>query len=116
MIYETPKLGDVDLEAMQLLEEQREILRVHTQNNPRRWTGLLRRAMFARAIQGSNSIEGFNANLDEAIAAIEQEAGLDEETETWCAINGYRAAMTYVMQAAQDSYFEFSKQDRKSVV
>jgi Fic family protein len=86
-----------------------------TQPNPNRWTGALRRAMFARNIQGSNSIEGINANLDQAVAAIEQEEPLDERTETWQAINGYQAAMTYVMQAAQDRYFEFSKQFLKSV-
>ena len=72
MIYQSPKLGEVDLQAIQLLDKQRDILRVHTQSNPNRWTGLLRRAMFARAVQGSNSIEGINANLDEVVAAIEQ--------------------------------------------
>jgi Fic family protein len=115
MIYQSPKLGEVDLQAIQLLDKQREILRVHTQSNPNRWTGLLRRAMFARAVQGSNSIEGINANLDEVVAAIEQDPPLDEKTETSLAIGGYQAAMTYIMQAAQDRYFEFSKQFIKSL-
>ncbi len=115
MIYIAPELGEMDQEALQLLEKQREILKVHTQSNPRRWNGQLRRAMFARAIQGSNSIEGYTADINEAVAAIEQEPPLDERTETWFALNGYRAAMTYVMQAAQDPFFEFSKQFLKSL-
>jgi Fic family protein len=53
--------------------------------------------------------------MDEAIAAVEDEPPLDERTETWYAINGYRAALTYIMQAANDNYFEFSKQFLKSL-
>ncbi|MEK8226440.1 hypothetical protein NKG05_10755 [Oerskovia sp. M15] len=38
---------------------------------PRRWVGRLRRTAVARAIQGSNSIEGYNVELDDADAAVE---------------------------------------------
>lgn len=115
MIYGSPTLAEEDHAALRLVAEQREKLRGYTQHSPRRWTGSLRRATFAKAIQGSNSIEGITADIDTAVAAIEQEPQLDERTETWMAINGYQSALTYIMQAAQDPYFEFSKQFLKSL-
>ena len=115
MIYQTPKLQQEDRDALQLVAGQRERLRYLMHHSPGRWTGLLRRALQARAIQGSNSIEGILADLDTAIAAVEDESPLDNRTETWKAIHGYRQAMTYIMQAAQDQYFELSKQFLKSL-
>jgi Fic family protein len=115
MIYEPPKLQTEDLKVMYLLDQQRESIRYLTQFNPKRWTGSLRRVLFAKAVQGSNSIEGINADIDTAVAAIEGEPPLDEDTETHMAIGGYRAALTYIVQAAQDQYFEFSKQFLKSL-
>lgn len=115
MIYISPALADDDIEALALVADQRERLRHHIQQSPQRWDGSLRRAMFAKAVQGSNSIEGYQADIDTAVAAIQQEPPLDERTETWMAISGYQAAMTYIMQAAQDRYFEFSKQFLKSL-
>ncbi len=115
MIFQEPVLHGEDEAVLALIGRQRDKLRIYTQNSPRRWVGSLRRSTFARAIQGSNSIEGYVASIDEAVAAIEEEPPLDERTETWMAINGYRAAMTYVMQAADDPYFEFSRQFLKSL-
>lgn len=115
MIFEEPRLERADQKVLELLKAQRDRLRLATQNNPRRWHGTLRKSTFARVIQGSNAIEGFNASMDEAMAAVEDEPPIDERTETWFAINGYRAAMTYIMQAASDPYFEFSKQFLKSL-
>jgi Fic family protein len=115
MIFQSPKLNHEDAAVLELIAEQKERLRTYTAHNPRRWSGSLRRAMFARAIQGSNSIEGYNVTLDEAVAAIENEQSLDERTETWYAVRGYRDAMTYIMQAAKDPHFEFSAQFLKSL-
>ena len=115
MIFAEPTLSREDHKVLEILEGQRRRLRIETQHNPRRWHGALRRSMFARAIQGSNAIEGYNATMDEAMAAVENEPPLDERTETWLAINGYRAAMTYIVRAAEDPYFEFSKQFLKSL-
>lgn len=115
MIFTEPELQDEDRRVLHLIRAQRERLRAYTQHNPRRWAGSLRRSTFARAIQGSNSIEGYVASMDEAIAAVDDEPPVDERTETWHAINGYRAALTYIMQAANDQYFEFSKQFLKSL-
>jgi Fic family protein len=70
---------------------------------------LLRRATFARAIQGSNSIEGYNVTFEDAIAAAEGEEPLDAAQETWAAVMGYRNAMTYVLQLADDPGFAHSE-------
>ena len=115
MIFAEPALSEADRKVLELLGGQRNRLRLATQNNPRRWFGSLRKSALARAIQGSNAIEGYNASMDEAMAAVEEEPPLDERTETWLAINGYRDALTYIVQAAEDPYFEFSKQFLKSL-
>jgi Fic family protein len=57
----------------------------------------------AKAVQGSNSIEGYNASLDDVAAAIDGEPTLEANEETVLALAGYRDAMTYVLQVAQDS-------------
>ena len=105
-----PDLSMTDHKVLEMLKDQRVRLKIATQNNPRRWSGTLRKSTLARVIQGSNAIEGFNASMDEAMAAVEDEPPPDEKTETWAALNGYRAAMTYIIQAAEDPYFEFNKQ------
>ena len=115
MIFAEPTLSQEDRKVLEILEGQRRRLRIETQHNPRRWHGALRQSTFARAIQGSNAIEGYNATMDDAMAAVEDEPPLDERTETWLAIQGYRKAMTCIMQAATDPYFEFSKQFLKSL-
>lgn len=115
MIFAEPTLSREDHKVLEILEAQRQRLRIETQHNPRRWHGTLRRSTFARLIQGSNAIEGYNASMDEAMAAVEDEPPVDERTETWFALNGYRSAMTYIMQVAEDPYFEFSKQFMKSL-
>lgn len=115
MIYKEPVLTAEDKAVLQLIGRQRERLKLFTQHNPRRWFGSLRRSTLARAIQGSNSIEGYNATIDEAIAAVDDEEHIDERTETWFAITGYRDALTYILQASQDPYFELSKQFLKSL-
>jgi Fic family protein len=56
----------------------------------------------ARAVQGSNSIEGYRASLDDVVAVVDGEAPLDATDETRQALLGYQEAMTYVLQAAQD--------------
>lgn len=116
MIYQEPELSGADLHVLGLIKEQREKLSIYTNHNPRRWFGTLRKATLARAIRGSNSIEGYDASLDEAMAAVEEdEPPLDEKTETWLAINSYRSAMTYILQTCQDPTFEFGKQFLKSL-
>lgn len=100
-VYNTPTLDPIETEVLRLIDELRDDLR-HRVAQPRRWLGTLRRTTFARAVQGSNSIEGYNASLDDVAAAVEGEPTLDANMETQLALAGYRDAMTYVLQVAED--------------
>jgi Fic family protein len=100
-IFEGPELGSEDLRVLEMIDELRHDLR-HRVAESRRWVGGLRRVAFARNVQASNSIEGYNASLDDVVAAADGEALLDADTETRLAVEGYRDAMTYVLQVAQD--------------
>ena len=99
MIFRTPVLTDDDLGVLAALDELRKEARYYLYE-PRRWYGTLRRATFARAVQGSNSIEGYYASVEDVAAVIEGEEPLDATDETRHAIAGYRDAMTYVLQLA----------------
>ena len=85
-----------------MIDDLRDQLRNYVNPEPRRWYGTLRRMSFARAVQGSNSIEGYDASLDDVIAAVDDEPMLAADEETRFALAGYRDAMTYVLQIAQD--------------
>jgi Fic family protein len=101
MVFQTPELRDDERDVLSLLAKQQEQLRDRV-SEPRRWAGSLRRMTFARALQGSNSIEGYNASLDDVVAAVEGEPTLDADQETQHALTGYCDAMTYVLQIARD--------------
>lgn len=51
-------------------------------------------------MQGSNSIEGYHASVEDVAAVLEGEEPLEADEETHHAIAGYRDAMTYVLQLA----------------
>ncbi|MGH8991189.1 MAG: Fic family protein [Acidimicrobiia bacterium] len=99
MIYRTPSLEPADVAVLAELDQLRTRLRFYL-HEPRRWFGTLRRATLARAIQGSNSIEGYHASVEDVAALIEHEEPLDADEETQQAIAGYRDAVTYVLQLA----------------
>lgn len=100
-VFQPPALDAVDHEVLRLIDELREQMR-HRVAEPRRWKQNLRRMTLARAVQGSNSIEGYNASLDDVAAALGDEPTLGATDETEHALLGYRDAMTYVLQVAQD--------------
>ncbi len=85
-----------------MIEALRTDLRRYVDPEPRRWFGTLRRMSFARAVQASNSIEGYDASLDDVVAAVDDQPTLNADDETRLALSGYRDAMTYVLQVAQD--------------
>lgn len=101
-VYRTPPLQPVELRVLSMIDGLRDQLRHYVDPEPRRWYGTLRRMSFARAVQGSNSIEGYDASLDDVIAAVDDEPTLTADEETRLALAGYRDAMTYVLQVAQD--------------
>jgi Fic family protein len=99
MIYETPPVDKLDQAVLDEIEALRTRLRYFLRE-PRRWYGTVRRATLARAIQGSNSIEGYHASVSDVAAVIEDEPPLEADEETRQAIEGYRDAMTYLLQLA----------------
>ncbi|HEY5434669.1 MAG TPA: Fic family protein [Candidatus Limnocylindrales bacterium] len=108
MLFATPALTPDELDVVARIEDLRRTLRFQTSGTPVRWTGSLRRAMLARAIQGSNTIEGYTVDLADAMELAEGEGTVGPADETRMAIAGYRDAMTYVLQLAKDPHFTYS--------
>jgi Fic family protein len=107
MIFNLSGLTDSEKEVLASVGKIRESIK-YSLHTPARWIGVLRRNTFARAIRGSNSIEGYNVTQEDAIAAAEGDEPLEAQGETWAAIKGYRDAMTYVLQLAADPHFVYS--------
>lgn len=114
MIFETPELRDDERDVLRMIADLRNELQDRVAE-PRRWAGTLRKMAFARAVQGSNSIEGYNASLDDVVAAVEGEPTLDASEATQHALAGYRDAMTYVVQIAGDDSLEVDEGLLKSL-
>lgn len=108
MIYKAEKLTQVEKDVIARIEEAKKTLKYNLAT-PRRWRGLLRRNTLARAVRGSNSIEGYNVTAEDAIAAVEGEEPLDADREAWLAVTGYRTAMTFVLQLTKDPNFIYSE-------
>lgn len=114
VLFEAPALQPREQAVLDEIDELRRSLR-HQLFEPRRWAGSLRRQTFARNIQGSNSIEGYDARLDDAAAVALGEEPLDADAETRLALAGYRNAMTYVLQMVQDPGLRVSEDVVKSL-
>jgi len=114
LLLSTPEIDDQEQAVLEQMESLWKDLR-HSLFEPRRWYGSLRRLSLARAIQGSNTIEGYDAALDDAAAVALGEEPLDASEETWRALQGYRDAMTYVVQLVTEDDFEYSTRLFKSL-
>lgn len=100
--FGTPAPSQEGLAVVALINELREELTQRVNMEPRRWTGNLRRVLGALAVQGSNSIEGYNATVSDVVAVADGDAPLEADEATRLAVRGYQDAMTYVLQLAQD--------------
>ncbi len=101
MIYQTPKLTGLDEDVLGQIEFLRYDLLPYL-TKPRRWYGRIRQTAFARAVQGSNEIEGYSASIEDTAAIIADEPPLSANEETRLAIAGYRDALTFVLQLASE--------------
>lgn len=115
MIFQPPELDSREREVLARIDEREAELRYLVGTTPRRWGGLLRRSALARSIRGSNSIEGYHINIDDALAAAEGGLPVDADPESWAAVMGYRMAMTCVLQLAADPGFRHSADWLKSL-
>lgn len=103
-LFETPSLADVDLDVLARIHRIRQSL-AGDLRSPRRWNGLLRRTSAARAIRGSNTIEGYTVSTEDAVAAVDDEPPLTTDETTWAEITGYRRVLTYVLNVATEPGF-----------
>lgn len=106
-IYDFPDIGGEEEAALARIDQLRRDLRFYVAE-PRRWLGPVRKVLAARAIQGSNSIEGYNVSVEDAVAALEGDEPTEAQSESWNAVASYRRAMTYVLQLAHDEHFRYS--------
>ncbi len=109
MIFQTPEVREREAEVLVRIDEIRTSLS-YALKAPKKWTGFLRRNLTARAVQGSNSIEGYNVTFEDAVAAIEGEEPTDAAPGPWAAVIGYRNALTYVVQLSDDTHFNFNEE------
>lgn len=113
-LFEQPEIGLDDLavidEIRQIRLQLASVLRA-----PKRWSGGLRRTAQARAIQGSNSIEGYTVSDQDAAAAIEDEPPLSADEKTWAEIIGYRRVLTYVLSVAAEPGFTIDESVLRSM-
>ena len=114
MLFRIPLLDEQEEAVCTRVDELRSALYGQV-SEERRWTGMLRRVSSARAIQGSNSIEGLDITLDDAVAAVGGDDPLDAPEDVWAAIRGYREAMTFILQLADDPHFAYDTSLIKSL-
>ena len=104
MLYATPNADLLDSQVISEVHATRRAL-ASVLRTPRRWTGGLRRSSAARAIQGSNTIEGYTVSDQDAAAAFDDEPPLTADDATWAEILGYRRVLTYVLNVATTTSF-----------
>ncbi|MFJ9610698.1 Fic family protein [Kitasatospora sp. NPDC101176] len=109
MLYSLPELEDADRTVLAEIEGMRDRLRLHLRT-PRRWEGQLQRNLTARAIAGSNTIEGYAASVSDVEDIMVGEAPIDANDTVAVEIEGYRQAMTYIQRLAEAGEdFAYSK-------
>ena len=109
MLFTYRALDDAEKRVEDATARLRYDLRQYVVTEPRCWTGLLARMTRARALVGSNSVEGINVSHEDAIAAIDGEDPASTDRDTWRAVVGYREAMDYILQRRQSLSFTISE-------
>jgi Fic family protein len=113
-IYTSPPLTIEDSAVLGEIHEMRRSLEANLRP-VRRWNGVLRRTQLARAVRGSNSIEGYTVAEDEAAAALNDEEPLTADEATFAEIRGYRQALGYALANANDEYFIFDTSSMRAM-
>ncbi|GAA2204034.1 hypothetical protein GCM10009850_001440 [Nonomuraea monospora] len=105
MLCRTPRLNEADLRALEEIERMRLDLRSHV-HSPARWMKQLRRSLTARAIVGSNAIEGYVASVDDVEALMAGEEPLECSERTRREVEGHQRATTFI-QGLSDAGDQF---------
>jgi Fic family protein len=100
-LFSRPTLTSGDEKVLADILRMREELSEHLRT-PKRWLGGLRRHVLAQAIRGSNSIEGYHVEADDAAAALDDLEPLSADSATFAEVRGYRQALTFALTAAAD--------------
>jgi len=109
MIFKIPALPPFCSQLTEQIENLRKQLNYATSDNLNRWTGFLARMSYARAIHGSNTMEGINATLQDAVNAVDGEQPLNPKDENWLALTGHREAMDYIIQLSKEPNFKHNE-------
>lgn len=114
ILYTAPPLTSEDEGVLGEIHRMRKDLR-HVLRTPQRWEGGLRRSALARAIRGSNSIEGYEVAEDDAAAAIDGEDPISADEKTFLEIQGYRQALGYVLAMGDTDYATFDATELRAM-
>jgi len=111
MLHSTPALDDDDQRVLAEIDAFYQAFVASTGGaKAGEWLGGVRRRLFAGAIRGSNTIEGYTVSQTEATAIVDQVAvSSDVPAETREAVTGYRNALTWVTQTADMESFAHSE-------
>ncbi|TMR11810.1 Fic family protein [Nonomuraea turkmeniaca] len=106
MLYGTPALEAADKTVLGEIEDMRRDLKYRLAE-PHRWDGQLRRQLQARAIQGSNSIEGYQASVEDIQSIMAGDEPLDASAAIAKEIAGYQQALAYIGLLSRASAFRY---------
>lgn len=110
MLFRIPVLPPQYGQVMAEIDVLRNNLRFALSDNLNRWSGFLARMSYARVIHASNSMEGVDVTLDDAVAAIDGEQPSSDPTkEDWLALSGHRDAMDYIIQLSKEPSFKHNE-------
>lgn len=115
MIYTVRALPEDYMQVIDRIMTLRKELGFSSSDNMNRWWGPLARMAAARAMVGSNSIEGINVTLDDAVAVVDGEAPATAQDEDRAALQGYWNAMTYIVQLSKDQTYVHNENTIKSL-
>ncbi|GAA4533908.1 Fic family protein [Nonomuraea ferruginea] len=106
MLYGTPELEPADKAVLVEIEDMRRDLKYRLAET-HRWDGQLRRQLRARAIQGSNSIEGYHASVEDIESIMSGEDPLEASGQVAREIAGYQQALTYIQLLSRAPVFRY---------
>lgn len=113
-LYRQPELDAHDREVLDEIHAMKGDLAAFLRV-PSRWRGALRRTSRAKAIRGSNSIEGINATPDDALAVVDEQLPLSADERVVAEITAYRRVLTYVLHMIGDPDVQPDLQTMKSL-